>query len=211
MPAEVKVKKGDCLSRIAVKHGFTVDFLWHHNLNTALRKKRKSPHILQVGDIVYIPDKTDKTIDAQTEKRSSYVRAHTTATLKARIHINGSPVVGSAFILSAKGGFIEGNTDSDGLIDIQIPADEKKVKLTFKGRKNPLEFEIDLGSLSPADTVSGVQQRLRNLGYYFGNIDNQLNETLQRALESFQAEHKLTISRQIDLQTEQKLTEIYGC
>jgi hypothetical protein len=52
----VEVRRGDCLSRVARRHGFA-DWqdIWRFRANAALRAQRKSPHVLHPGDMLAVP------------------------------------------------------------------------------------------------------------------------------------------------------------
>lgn len=71
------------------------------------------------------------------------------------------------------------------------------------------DFTVD--SLQAADETSGIQQRLMNLGWYTGSIDNQLNEETSLALRSFEQCFRIISDDAISEETTKKLKEIYGC
>src|SRR2546428_12660680 len=56
-----KVKECEYLRQIALEHGFLdPNIIWNHPNNAKLKAKRKYHNVLNPGDILFIPDKTDK-------------------------------------------------------------------------------------------------------------------------------------------------------
>ncbi len=52
------VRRGEYLARIAHECGFGADAVWSDPSNADLKKRRKDPHMLVVGDILQIPEST---------------------------------------------------------------------------------------------------------------------------------------------------------
>jgi peptidoglycan hydrolase-like protein with peptidoglycan-binding domain len=68
---------------------------------------------------------------------------------------------------------------------------------------------IKLGNLNPIDEISGVKQRLNNLGFRCGGEDNQWNDQAKSALKEFQSKHKLPESGELDAATKSKLQALH--
>jgi peptidoglycan hydrolase-like protein with peptidoglycan-binding domain len=51
-------------------------------------------------------------------------------------------------------------------------------------------FELKLGHLDPYDTISGLQQRLNNLGFACGDPTGEMNEGTKLAMRSFMAKRR---------------------
>src|SRR5262245_54731482 len=68
-----QVGQGEHLPAIALTYGFP-DFhkIWDDAGNAALRKQRQNPNVLNPGDKVFIPDKQEKEVAGQTEKRHRF-------------------------------------------------------------------------------------------------------------------------------------------
>jgi PAS domain-containing protein len=82
-------------------------------------------------------------------------------------------------------------TDEDGAVidvdpeaadDSGVDEDEDDARLTFV---------VELGRLDPPTEISGVQQRLNNLGYDAGPEDGIAGERTRAALAAFQRDHDL--------------------
>jgi peptidoglycan hydrolase-like protein with peptidoglycan-binding domain len=77
-------------------------------------------------------------------------------------------------------------------------------------------LHLRLGYLNPArDTpqgnVSGIQARLKNLGYHIPRLDGVLDTTTRAALAMFQADEGLEFTGEPDATTLNKLEERHGC
>jgi N-acetylmuramoyl-L-alanine amidase len=64
--------------------------------------------------------------------------------------------------------------------------------------------------LDPISEITGVQGRLRSLGYYDGEIDGSFSQDLAGAIESFQAAANLDPTGRLDEATRTELLKQYG-
>ncbi|MEM7151564.1 MAG: peptidoglycan-binding protein [Myxococcota bacterium] len=117
--------------------------------------------------------------------------------------------------------WFEGNLDGSGKIEVPMPKyDERASMLVAFDLKFPetsttyedvdgLEMEhvhqpssaqllFKPGHLDPLSTVSGVQGRLANLGYYSGDERGELGPLTKRALRDFRHDHELEPMATID-------------
>jgi hypothetical protein len=106
---------------------------------------------------------------------------------------------------------LEGNTSGDGTLEHDILASEREAKLKINGT----ERTLFIGHLNPLRNtkdggVSGVQGRLRNLGYAPGPADGKLGPRTKAAIEAFQEDHKLTVNGQMSDALIAKVEEVYG-
>lgn len=208
MPKKIIARKGDCIASIAAAHGFTVDVIWNHADNTDLRKLRKSPSILFVGDVVMIPDKQPKDMSAATEQTHRFTKKSANTHLNATFTINDEPMSNMTFVLSYEGIHRNENTDGDGHVDLQLPANVKAVDVSFVD--SDTKFILTLGGLDPVTETRGIQQRLQNLGYFYENIDGRQSESLTNAVIAFQKHHMNSSLGVVNDDTRQKLVELYG-
>ncbi len=134
----------------------------------------------------------------------------------------------------------EGKTDGDGLLDEPVsplarraevhftpdelePAaepgdfDEQGADIIQEPRpavtppaERPLIYSFDLRHLDPASEISGLQGRLRNLGYAVGPADGTLDPRSVEGLRAFQADQGLEVTGELDAATEDKLREVAG-
>ena len=53
---EYQAREGDCISSIAYENGLFPNTLWNHPDNAELKRNRKDMNLLEVGDVVKIPE-----------------------------------------------------------------------------------------------------------------------------------------------------------
>jgi hypothetical protein len=82
---EYRVRQGDCISSIAYEHGFFPDTLWNHSENAELKQNRKDMNLLEVGDIVRIPEKEEKEESAAPEQKHRFRKKGVPAKLRMKI------------------------------------------------------------------------------------------------------------------------------
>jgi putative peptidoglycan binding protein len=199
------VQEGECLNSIAAETGFFWDTLWYHESNAGLRTLRDNPNVLKPGDKVNIPEKRVREESGQTDM------VHTFRMKGVPVRLNfhlvdrlGNPRVGLAYKLKVDGSEVSGNLDDDGRISEVIPPAAKKATLTLDtGEK----YEFDLGYLEPVDTNKGLKGRLKNLGYYNGEISNDMDDATRDALKKFQLRRGLTPSGEATPETRSALLQ----
>src|SRR5262245_14444374 len=121
MPQEYTVQQGDCISSIAVRHGFFPDTLWDDAANADLKAKREEPNVLLPGDVVVIPDKREKSADGGSEKRHRFRRKGVPEKLRLRLlDDEGQPFANQAYRLDIDGQTVNGTTGGDGMIEVPI-------------------------------------------------------------------------------------------
>jgi hypothetical protein len=207
------VEAGECLSRIARRHGFTNYLaIWNHDSNRALRESRGNPNVLFPGDVVQIPDKRRKAVPAATAQRHRFVVPAVRKELRvALLDGTGAPLRNTAYVLVVEGERTPGNTDACGRLAVVLPIRLASVELEISGRR----LELQLGELNPIgdgarNPASGMQQRLRNLGYNCGPIDGVWGPRTGAAIRMFQCEHGLPIDGAPAQTTLDKLVEVHG-
>ncbi len=207
------VAQGEHLSSIAEKYGFS-DYrtIWNAPENAELKKKRK-PHILLPGDRLFIPDRQDKDVDKQSEKRHRFkVKAQP---LKLRIvlkDLKNKPIADTQCKLELGKEVYSLTTDGKGLIEQVIPPTEHDGKLTFQDPDTSVEVVIPIliGHLDPIEERTGWQARLNNLGYDAGRVGSEDTQRLKSAIEEFQCDHKLKVDGDCGPKTQAKLKEVHG-
>lgn len=209
------VQQGDCLVRIATSYGFR-DFrtIYDHPGNAALKRKRPDPNLLFPGDVVFIPDKQQRNQPAATDKVHRFRVPNPRRMLRLVLEdLSGQKMVAEPYTLDIEGTVIRGVTDADGLIEHPIAMDAVSGTLTTArftwplhvAHLNPLE---DTGD----DGVTGMQARLRNLGYDPGPIDGIAGPLTAEAVRAFQEDNPpLDVDGVCGPQTRAMLVKRYGC
>ena len=101
-----------------------------------------------------------------------------------------------------------GATDGDGKLTVIHPCAARActVRLTRLGKV----LRLDLGHVDPADTVTGIAQRLAALGHYKGSPSAQLDEATTAALQVFQRSQGLAATGKITKETTDAIVAAYG-
>lgn len=205
MPKQ-KVGTGETTSSLAKKKGFFWRTIWEHGENADLRAKRKDPNVLFETDDIFIPEKVVKKVSKGTEAEHVFKRKGEPTKIKMQLFKSGKPRADESYIIDVDGKQTTGTTDGDGKLEHFIPGDAKNGKLIFKSGQEV--HYLRLGNLDPVDQISGVQQRLNNLGYNCGSERGKLGEKTKEALKKFQADNKLNASGEPDAATKSKLLEL---
>jgi len=211
------VKQGDYLAKIAKNHGFS-DYktIWDHSKNAELKNKRKNPNVLYPGDVLFIPDKEEKSESGGTEQKHRFKTKGQPLMMRIVFKdFNDKPIANMKVDLHVEGKVHSLTTNAQGMIEKEIPATAEEGRLVFKDPKAPFdEMPLKIGHLDPVDEISGWKARLNNLGYNAGPIDDKETEELRSAIEEFQCDVFKDLS-QVDgkcgPKTQAKLKEVHGC
>jgi N-acetylmuramoyl-L-alanine amidase len=209
------VKQGECLSSIAQKYGFRRwSTIYDHPENCQFKQKRSDPNLIFPGDRIVIPDKTLKQETGAVETRHRFRLLSEESTVIRIIVKNADDEVlaDNDYTLIVEGERYEGTTDSQGMIEHEIPADAQNGKLNLvldEGNcKQSYTWQLDISHLDPLEEKPGVLARLENLGYFVGAGDT---DDPSEVVKAFQQANNLTVNGNSGPQTQQKLKDVYGC
>jgi len=214
MPKTHKVKPGECLSTIAARYGF-LDYktIYDHADNEALRSRRPNPNMIHPGDEVIIPDKAHKQVDCATGKRHTFVLEQPKRKLVLKfLDEDGQPLANETYELEVEDEYIEGATDDAGRLEAEIPLHARSAALRLGER----HYRVKIGDLNPLDDVdddgvSGVQGRLRNLGFDPGPLDGKIGPRTRHAIAAFQASRGLAVTGDWKGSILDELKKAHGC
>src|ERR1700744_861264 len=99
------VQQGECLTRIAAQYGF-LDYrtIYNDPGNAELRQKRPDPNMLFPGDVIFIPDKAQKQVPAETTKVHQFRIPGSQRFLRIVVEdLDGKKVVAKPFALEIEG------------------------------------------------------------------------------------------------------------
>jgi N-acetylmuramoyl-L-alanine amidase len=216
MPTHV-VRQGECLSSIAKKHGIAD---WHtiydDPQNADFKRKRPNPNLICPGDILFVPDLTQKEETGATETRHTFRLVGKPVKLRVLVQdVDGQPLAGKKYELRVGAKVQTGVTGSDGLAEVEAPADAEVGELVVwaddQAPDQPDRLTLKIGHLDPVEELSGVQARLNNLGYDCGPADGVDGERTQAAVKAFQGDQGLKVDGIAGPQTQAKLKQVYGC
>lgn len=178
------VKPGECVSSIAFEAGFFWQTLWDDPENATLKEARGAPNVLLPGDRLHVPEKREKEVPCETGARHRFTRKGVPELFRLRISDQGDEsLAGEPYLLDVEGATQEGEIPEDGVLELRIPPDARRGILIL--RRTGEEFELRLGGLDPADTTSGMQARLNDLGYECGAADGDPGERTREAIRAF--------------------------
>lgn len=203
------VKDDDCMSSIAEDSGHFWDSLWNHPDNADLKETRKDPNVLMPGDKVTIPPITPKSIAKATGATYRFRRKGVPAKLHLRLMKQGKPRANESYRVDIDGKLTKGVTDAEGYVDIYIPCKAKKGKLWVGPPEDEKLYYLQLGKTMPVERILGVKQRLKNIGYRSGSLDDEITSVYQDGLRAFQKDHDLPETGVADEATRNKLVEVH--
>jgi type VI secretion system secreted protein VgrG len=125
------------------------------------------------------------------------------------------PYAGKTYHLVVDGKKIEGKTGGDGRVTATVPKTAKTAEVELwieefpTGKRRHWTMDI-AGELPPPKTVRGAQIRLSNVGYYAGKLGDVLDDDTKKALRSFQEDHDLKVTGELDAPTVVKLSDMHG-
>lgn len=202
------VREIDCLSRIAAEHGLLPDTIWNDPANAALRQARPNRELLYPGDRVFIPPLRSKREPGAAEMRHRFRRKGMPSSITLVLKHNDQPRANEPYRLEIDGAVFEGVTDAQGQITRPVPPGATRGRLRIGD--DPRTHEIEIGRLDPIDAISGVQQRLNNLGFACGPADGVLGPRTRLALTAFQQKVGIEPTGRADDVTRQRLVEQHG-
>jgi N-acetylmuramoyl-L-alanine amidase len=199
------VGPGDHVVRIAHDAGFTrFESVWDHADNAELRQRRVNPCVLARGDKVAVPELRPGKREAATGSRHRFVLGRTTVELRVALRsFLRRPLANRPCTVDVDGDAQELVTDGDGVVTRPIPQDARLAVITIDDD----EIELLIGYLEPIDTESGWKNRLMNLGYL---LDTEDADAIELALEEFQVDHGLEVTREADDATRAALQDEHG-
>jgi N-acetylmuramoyl-L-alanine amidase len=210
-----EVQQGECLVRIAAKFGFR-DFksIYNDPQNAGLRKERPNPNLIFPGDRIFIPDKRQRKEAAFTTQVHRFQVPRNRRMLRIALEDpDGTKLAGVAYELELDGAVLTGTTDGAGVLEHVIPTEVENGTLKTERYTWPLE----IAHLNPIDDapdqgISGIQARLRNLGYDPGPIDGISGPLTEAAIRAFQEDHPpLAVDGICGPMTQTQLITRYGC
>jgi N-acetylmuramoyl-L-alanine amidase len=211
MASRYEVTLGDCICSISFERGFFRGTLEDHPKNAELKAKRKDLTMLLPGDVVYIPDMTNKQVDAATNIRHRFRRKGVPEVLHLRLlHSDGNPRTDQVYKLQVDGCQYEGTTDINGAIRHFIAPNAKLGELILPAENGDETYTLQLGRMPPPDEIRGVQARLHNLGLFAGDLNGEVDEETRLSILRFQDLNHLPRTGEPDDKTKATLERCYA-
>ncbi|MCX6625596.1 MAG: peptidoglycan-binding domain-containing protein [Acidobacteria bacterium] len=204
---KITAAQGDSIPSLAMDNGFFWETIWNHPENAQLKAKRKTPNQLMPGDEVFIPELRIKHVSKGADARHKFKRKGVPAKLKIQLKRLGEPRANEPYVLEIDGTTIKGSTDGNGILEQFIPPNAKGGRILLNGGKEVIPVRI--GHLNPVDEISGIQQRLNNLGFNCGSEDGELDNQTRSAIRAFQEANGLPVTGEPDGATKAKLSGLH--
>lgn len=207
MATNHEVQEGDCIYSIAFEYGFFADTIWNHPNNGVLKKQRKDPSVLMPGDKVFVPDTRLKEAPRPTGQLHKFRCKNTPKKLRVQFLRLNKPIPNLKYKLDIDGKERDGKTDSSGWLVESISPNAQNATVTLESGK---KYELQLGCSDPVEEVTGIQGRLRVLGYYEGDVDGTMDEKTKESLKVFQKSNNLDVTGEADARTKDLLKQLTG-
>lgn len=194
MPTPVNVNPGDCVESIAYKHRIRPDLVWDDGANQTLKDKRKDRNVLMPNvDTVIVPDRVVKW---EPNKKTGQTHIFQLKLPKKKFKFQlvwDKARTNFACSVKVDGEPVTWVIDGDWLVCEIIPdSEEAVIKVTFPNAKAgngavlpEFIYTVSLGHLRPSDLDEGIEDRLKNLGF-FTPLPEKKTPSLTEALERFQ-------------------------
>jgi hypothetical protein len=164
---------GDYLALLAYQQDFDADTVWNDPANDDLRARRADPNLLWPTDILHVPDQLNKTPVTHTlAPGSTTTFVSTPPTLPVAVKFTGadpSAYASKAYVVKELEDLTGLTTNGDGLATFEAPITLQAMTVVFTDSGE--SWRLKIGSMDPIDTLSGIWQRLQNLGYLDGDIE----------------------------------------
>ena len=180
------VEAGDCLLSIGAQEGIPWKKIWEYGANEDLRRDRESPTILLPGDVVIVPEREAKECDIATDNKHRFQRKGSKVEIRIRVIDVDGPRENEPYHVEIDGQRYEGKTewtDNEGLAICEVPATCKHAILVVGDSED--EYELLVGYMDPANTVTGLHARLENLGYFTGGVHTNWDGDSANAMQEF--------------------------
>ena len=205
------VQQGESVISLSKKYGISVEKIWNHPDNQGLKNKERTHGILFAGDELTIPDKEKKEVEISTNK---FIKIRYRRKLKTNLNIkfnrNGKPRSNEKYVLKIEDQELKGNLDNDGRMNVEIPVSAKEALLYLGDEGKQEKLKLKIGYLDPVSEVTGIKQRMRNMGMYYGKLDDSIDDAFLASLKMFQKKHNLSETGEVNEKTKQKVKEAYG-
>jgi hypothetical protein len=184
------IKQGDHLALLAHKFGFDADAVWNDPANDDLRNAERDPELLAAGDVLYIPNQVDKkpvTFDLSTGSTNTFQSSEPTMDLQ--IKFADPQFASKAYTVQELPDLSSQSTGEDGTLKVTIPVTMPSFTVVFTEDGTTVVCKV--AQVDPVRTMTGVIQRLQNLGYLDPRTaaDAFDPDTISGALDAFCAAH----------------------
>src|SRR5579859_456584 len=201
------VQPGEHASGIAERFGFD-DYttVWGDGANGDLAAERQDPHVLQPGDSLSIAElQATPLADRPTGAKHRFQIKRSPHKVRIKLlDLAAKPAAGQSVTLD--GAAL--TSDGDGLVESSVDKSKTALAMQWSGH----DLDLSPGDLNQADdaTDSGYKARLYNLGFLWSLSATEGDDEMRIALEDFQEQYSLPLTRELDDATKAQLSQAYG-
>ena len=185
-----QVVAGECADSIAAAYGMPTAKVWEHPENAALREKRSKRDELLSGDQVFVPPPETKSEPVRTETATVFVMKRPMRVLRLKLvkSVPQKPVSAAMLppntfentvqplptlepwadapvVVNAGSYSWEGKADGEGKVTFEVPLQFQEAVLTIApDTEEESKRQLQFGMMDPIEEMTGVTQRLANLG-----------------------------------------------
>lgn len=206
----MEVAQGESAESVAYRHGHVVATLWDDPENRALREARESPHTLFPGDRLFVPALRAGEAACATSRRHTFRRRGVPSSITLVLAAAGQALADLPYELRVDGATLAGRTGADGGVTVRVMPDAREAVLVVDPDGLALAFDLLPRHLDPVTETTGLQGRLRNLGYHPGDVGGPFTLETLHALQRFQLDQGLETTGVPDDATRGALLRAHG-
>lgn len=187
------IEQGDSAASLAFENGLAPDTLWNHPSNRSLHNQRSDPNILLPGDPIFIPAIKAQSVPGAAGAKHKFVLKGVPQKISIQfLDIQQKPYANKPYLLQIDGILTKGNLNGGGWLIVTVKPNAKFGHIDIGENGELASCDILPGHLDPSDSITGIQRRLHNLGYYNGDFDNDPdNPDLLAAVTAFRLDQNL--------------------
>jgi N-acetylmuramoyl-L-alanine amidase len=176
--------------------------------------------VLAAGDVLHVPEAEGQE-QPYTAKSTNRYRAVVEMTqLRFRLRRGGAEVLANEpYRVTGMAQPIEGSSDGDGQVEIEVPAHQREIRLELPERGEVMA--IGVGQLGPVEGRRGLRSRLTNLGYLVpmemvhpigagAQSSEEIDQENAEALRDFQRDQGIEPTGDLDDDTRRALIDAHG-
>lgn len=160
-----------------------------------------------VNENVFVPDKREKKVSCAATRRHRFLKKGIPARLRVQAFDGQVFRANEEFTLEIGGETKKGVTDEEGIIDVSVPAGATEGTLYLGPDQDA--YDVQVGQLPPVDMVKGIKSRMLNLGFFGGEVNDELDDEAREALADFQQHFGLEVTGEPDQATQDKVIRLH--
>jgi hypothetical protein len=207
------VLQGETTESIAFHHGHAWQTVWDHPANAELKRLRVHHNVLAPGDTLFVPARTSREEQCATTRVHTFRRRGVPSPLLLRcLNLQGEPRAGEPWRISQNGTSHSGTLDNDGWLRTTVAPNALDVLVIVgkEGTAFETHYQLHLGHLDPLDSVTGLCDRLRNLGYDTGASKPTIDHNIRAAIARFRSERNLPSGDHVDDALLASIEQLHG-